>query len=196
MISDRRDEAISHNHDGVRDEYIKHFRHTHVADCKPRFDCNESNQLGHRQPCFCRVGRFMHYLELLSNQLYVEIEARACAVAFPWAAASRHRVLGAGGVRHGGSGARDPSSGRAREVPNAYLKRRAHPGNPPEILSPTWPWQRVNHKLYLCSTNLAVERSPIVPRDHATLGRWCFRPLAAETLIWHFRESRPRNLAF
>lgn len=67
MISDRRDEAISHSHDGVRDEYIKHFRHTHVADCRPRFDCNDSNQLGHRQPCFCRVGRFMHYLEPLST---------------------------------------------------------------------------------------------------------------------------------
>lgn len=67
MIGDRRDEAISHSHDGVRDEYIKHFRHTHVADCRPRFDCNDSNQLGHRQPCFCRVGRFMHYLEPLST---------------------------------------------------------------------------------------------------------------------------------
>lgn len=67
MISDRRDEAISHSSDGVRVEYIKHFRRTHVADYMSRTACNSGYQLGHRQPCFCRVGRFMHNLEPLSS---------------------------------------------------------------------------------------------------------------------------------
>lgn len=67
MISDRRDEAISHSNDGVRVRYIKHFRHNHVADCLSRTACNGSYQLGHRQPCFCRRGRLMHNLEPLSS---------------------------------------------------------------------------------------------------------------------------------
>lgn len=68
MINDRRDEAISHCNDGVRDEYIKHFRDTHVADCTSRSACNEGDSWGTDSPvCFCRVGRFMHNLESLSS---------------------------------------------------------------------------------------------------------------------------------
>lgn len=111
MISDRRDEAISHSNDGVRVEYIKHFRHIHVADCLSRIACNGSYQLGAQTALFLPRGPVNAQSSAAIDQLYVWIEARVCVVAFPWAAALRHRVLGAGGVRHG---TRDPSSGRAR----------------------------------------------------------------------------------
>lgn len=63
MIHGRRNEALSHSNDGVRDRYIKQFRHNDVADCTTRFVCNDSEPQGHRQPRFRRVGQFMRYLE-------------------------------------------------------------------------------------------------------------------------------------
>lgn len=111
MISDRRDEAISHSHDGVRDEYIKHFRHIHVADCRPRFARNKSNQLGHRQPRFCRVGRFMHYLEPLSTSCMSRLRPGAVPLLFHGQPLRGTECLGAGGVRHGARELGTPRAG-------------------------------------------------------------------------------------
>lgn len=98
MINDRRDEAISHNYDGVRVEYIKHFRRTHVADCLPRSVCSDSERLGHRQAMFLPRGSVHAQPQAVIDQSCVEVQARASVFALQWAAISRHRVPGAGGV--------------------------------------------------------------------------------------------------
>lgn len=98
MINDRRDEAISHSYDGVRVEYIKHFRRTHVADCLPRFVCNDSERLRHRQAMFLPRGPVYAQSQAVIDQLCVHVRARAWVVVFQWAAISRQRVPGAGGV--------------------------------------------------------------------------------------------------
>lgn len=97
----RRDDVISLNNDGVREEYIKRFRDTHVADYMSRFVCNGSEPQGHRQYCFCCVGQFMRYLKPQSTN-GTDLEQGFGVVDFQWRATSRHRVLEKRvGVRHG-----------------------------------------------------------------------------------------------
>lgn len=127
MINGRRDEAISHSYDGVRVEYIKHFRHNHVADCLPRSVCNDSERLGHGQALFLPRGPVYAQSRAVIDQLYVQVRARAWVVAFQWAAISRHRVPGAGGVRHGARELGTPGAGGLEKPPNTYLKRRCIP---------------------------------------------------------------------
>lgn len=98
MINDRRDEAISHSHDGVRVEHIKHFRRTHVADCLPRSVCNDSERLGHRPAMFLPRGSVHAQSQAVIDQSCVEVRAKDWVFAFQWAAISRHRLPGAGGV--------------------------------------------------------------------------------------------------
>jgi len=114
VINDRRDEAIGHSYVGVRVEYIKHFRHTHVADCLPRSVFNDSEGLGHGQVLFLPRGPVYAQSRPVIDQLYVQVRARAwvvALVAFQWAAISRHRVPGAGGVRHGARELGTPGAG-------------------------------------------------------------------------------------
>lgn len=125
MINDRRDEAISHSHDGVRDEYIKHLRHTHVADCMSRFACNSSGPLGAQTPPFLPRGLIYAQSRAVIVQLRAQVGAGACALCHGQPLRAPSAGSGWGSTRS--SGARGPSSGRARGVPNAYLKRRRIP---------------------------------------------------------------------
>lgn len=77
MISDRRDEAISHSNDGVRDEYIKQFRHNHVADCLSRFVCADNEPLGAQTALFLPRGPVYAQSQAAIDQLRVQIGARA-----------------------------------------------------------------------------------------------------------------------